>query len=170
MKPILRIAILGVTAVLCGWALVRWVYVPFWCMREIAAIGGGTLNAEREAIDVTAATLARENLRRARILEERCPASLHAFLLEAANEQILGGDEDAIRTLRRSLTVARRPEIYFALGTLLVRVGRIDEAVEEYATGGDFNRSMIETIDAAELRRRVRERIAERERASRQMK
>ena len=89
------------------------------------------------------------------------------YVLEADNEDLLGRREASIDALRRALTIDQRPELYFQIGTLLVELGRMDEAVENYVMGTRIRRSSTLNIPSPEAERRVRLRLEELERARR---
>lgn len=160
VKPFIRPLLLALTGVVCAWALVRWVYTPYHCIREIAAIGNTTLAADRTGAGARAAALARENLRRARALEKPCRTCVTLYPVIAANELILGRDKDAIATWRRALTIARRPELHFAIGVIHLQHGRVDEAMDEFLIGGRFNPQIVEPLESPDLARELEARLA----------
>lgn len=160
MKPFVRPLMLVVIGALCAWALVRWVYTPYRCQREIAEIGNSTKLADQMASESRAAPLAQQNLRRARELEKSCRTCVTLYPVIAANEQILGRDDDAIETYRRALTIARRPELHFAIGMILMRQGRVDDAVAEFTHLAQFSPGMLKAIDAPYLECHVHAQLA----------
>jgi len=160
VKTVMRALVLALIGVVCAWALVRWVYAPYHCIREIAAIGSTTLAADRTGVSSRAAVLAQESLSRARALQGSCRTNVMLYPLIAANEQILGRDDDAIATYRRALTIARRPELYREIGIIHLRHGRMDEALDEFVTGGRFNPHIIDGLAFPELEQQLAARLA----------
>jgi len=160
VKPFTRPLALAVIGALCAWALVRWVWTPYRCQREIATLGNSTKLADETAVDSRAAPLAQKNLRRARELEKRCGTCLALYPIIAANEQILGRDDDAIATLRRAMTIARRPELHLAIGVIHMRRGHMDEAMNEFVIGGRFNPRIVDRLDMPELECQLDARLA----------
>ncbi len=153
-----RAAILILAAAVCAWALYAFVYTPYSCDRSITTLIGRTQLAEDAGVfDLPAR--ARANLADLQRMEKPCRARTHLYMLEAQNENLLGRKEEAIATLRQALLVDRRPEIYIAIGTLLVELGRMDEAVDHFVTAGRFSPARVKYIASPEARRRVEERL-----------
>jgi len=154
-----RSLVLAVVAALCFWAFVAWVWRPLSCNQSISDMAGRTRGA-RETGDVYRMTLlARENLAALRRLEPRCGMTVNLYLLEADNEDLLGRKEAAIERLRYALTVDQRPELYFNIGTLMVELGRIDEAVDNYVMATRIMQSPELGIASPEAERRVKMRL-----------
>ena len=160
MKPFLRPLMLALIGVFCAWALVRWVYTPYHCIREIASIGNSTMTAERTGVSSRAAAMAHENLRRARLLEKPCRTCVTLYPVIATNEQILGRDDDAIATWRRAMTIAQRPELHLAIGVIHMRHGRMDEAMNEFVIGGRFNPDIVDRLELHDLECQLEARLA----------
>jgi hypothetical protein len=160
VKPFVRPLALAVIGALCAWALVRWVYTPYRCQREIAALGNSTKLADETAVDSRAAPLAQQNLRRARELEKPCRTCLTLYPIIAANEQILGRDDDAIATWRRAMAIAQRPEMHLAIGIIHMRRGHMDEAMNEFVIGGRFNPRIVGSLELHHLECQLDARLA----------
>ena len=159
-----RIVALALVAAICVWALYAFVYRPLACNWQLNELRARTELA-RDTSDSYRATLAaRANLADLRRIEPKCCTSVHVYVLEAENEDILDRKEDALAALRRALTVDQRPELYFNIGTLLVELGRMDEAVEAYVTSARIRPAdAIPSPEAADrVQRRLRELAAAR--------
>ena len=162
-----RILLLVPIAALCIWALVIWVYHPISCNQKVNEMRARTTIARETADTYRMTVLARDNLTALRRLEGPCRMTITLYLLEADNEDLLGRKETAIERLRHALTIDQRPEIYFAIGTLFVELGRMDEAVENYVHASRIKPLDGLFIPSPEAERRVRERL-EQMRARRQ--
>jgi tetratricopeptide (TPR) repeat protein len=156
-----RIAVVLVAAVLCAGALFAFVVQPFRCNRAVAQLAARTSLALGTASDYNAVLQARENLAALRRLEGPCRTDVQLYALEGNNEEILGRKDDAVQSYRRALSVDQRPELHFALGTLLVELGRMDEAVDHYVTSIRFSPERQGRIASPEAARRVAERLGQ---------
>lgn len=148
-------------AVACTWGLISFVSRPLSCNRSMARLQASTNLASETGDTYRATILARTNLAEMRRLEGPCRTTVNLYVLEANNFDVLGRKEDAIAALRRGLKVDQRPEIYFNIGTLLVELGRIDEAVENYVIAVRIAKSMVTAIPSPEARERVDRRLAQ---------
>ena len=156
-----RAILLALAGVLCAYALYAFVYRPHSCDRAISDMIERTRLASDTGRVLQSTVMARQNLADLRRIEDRCHSRVHIYMLEAENEHALGRKEEAIATLRRALLIDRRPEIYFAIGTVLVELGRMDEAVDHFVTATRFSSVRLEHIASPEARRRVEERLAQ---------
>lgn len=153
-----RASIIVLAGAACAYALYAFVYTPYSCDRSITSLIGRTRLAEdASAFDLPA--MARANLVDLKRIEGPCRARTHLYMLEAENQNLLGRKEEAIATLRQALLVDQRPEIHFAIGSLLVELGRMDEAVDHFVTAGRFSPARVEHITSPEAKRRVEERL-----------
>lgn len=78
------------------------------------------------------------------------------YLLYGTNCEILGRWSDAAQTYTAALRIDQRPEIYENRGMVMLRQGRVDQAVSDLATAARFDPGVEEQLDG-ELRRRVTE-------------
>jgi tetratricopeptide (TPR) repeat protein len=117
-----------------------------------------SIEAEKSPTQYEISARARRNIDELRRLVEQCPAVPDLYMALALNEQLVGRNEEASATYVRLLEIEQRPEIYAALGNVLVRLGRYDEAVDAFVTARRFS-PHIGTIDHIVTRRRVRERL-----------
>jgi len=164
---VIRAVVVAVVAVLCIWALVAWAYRPLACNEWVNEMQARTDLARETGDSYRATVMARDNLTELRRREGPCRTTTLLYVLEADNEDLLGRREASIDALRRALTIDQRPELYFQIGTLLVELGRMDEAVENYVMGTRIRRSSTLNIPSPEAERRVRLRLEELERARR---
>jgi tetratricopeptide (TPR) repeat protein len=104
--------------------------------------------------------LARENLVQLLSLREQCRDSVHVHVLVGLNQWLLGRNEEALASYRQALTIDHRPEIYLAIGDILLALDRFDEAVESYTTAVRFKPDAIHAIPSGEAARLVREKVS----------
>jgi tetratricopeptide (TPR) repeat protein len=156
-----RLLLLAAPAMLCIWALVTFAYRPMKCNRALADLQGRTNLASETGDTYRATLLARQNLTELLRLEKCCRTIVNLYVLEANNSDVLGRKEDAVVALRRALTVDQRPEIYFNIGTLLVELGRMDEAVDNYVTAARTTATREISIPSPEAAERVRARVSQ---------
>lgn len=150
------IAILVVTLV-CGWLLVRWAYTPLRCTAQLTELTQRTDLASASSESYARLSRTRRNLEDLRAIDPQCRMDVRLYMLKAANEEMLGHYEDAVRSYTSALTVDRRPEIYTSLGLTLIRLGRLDEAAENYAVAARFTYPDPPTIPSEIVERRVAE-------------
>lgn len=155
----IRALILLAVAAFCVWAMIAFVKPPLTCNQSLNELRVQTDQTNETSDNYKLALLARQNLEQLRRLEGPCRANVQLYVYEAENEDALGRKDAAIDALHRGLAVDQRPELYHNLGTLLVELGRMDEAVENYVTAARLLPEDIENIDSPEAQRRVRERI-----------
>ena len=155
----IRALVVLVVAAFCVWATIAFVKPPLTCNQSLNELRARTERAQETSDSYRLAILARQNLADLRRLEGPCRTNIQLYMYEAENEDALGRTEAAIEALRRGLQIDQRPELYHNLGTLLVELGRMDEAVENFVTAARLLPEDIENIASPEAQRRVRERI-----------
>ncbi|PYQ27446.1 MAG: hypothetical protein DMF56_20030 [Acidobacteria bacterium] len=155
----IRILIVLVVAALCVWAMFAFVKPPLTCNQSLNDLRARTEQTDQTGDSYKLIVLARQNLEQLRRLEGPCRTNVQLYMFEAENEDALGRKEAAIDALRRGLTIDQRPELYHNVGTLLVELGRMDEAVENYVTAARLLPEDVENIPSPEAQRRVRERM-----------
>jgi tetratricopeptide (TPR) repeat protein len=161
LKPVARWAAVGACALACGWMLARWAYPPVACNRELTAVTRRTGLAEKTQDIRERFERARTNVADLRRIQGRCGMDTRLYVMLATNQEILGFDEDALRSYDEALTIDRRPEIYFARGYLLLRLGRFEASAQSYATGVRFNENNIDNLPSDVVRTRVEEILRE---------
>lgn len=154
-----RVIVLALTAAVCAYATYAFAYTPYFCDRRLTTLLGRTKLAAGTSNSIDAILLARRNLTDLRSLESRCRCRVLLYTLQAENEYLLGRKEEAIDALRRGLLVEKRPEIYMGIGSVLVELGRMDEAVEHFVLATRFSAARVVNIASPEARRRVEERL-----------
>lgn len=162
MRGVARIAILALAAAASAWALWQWSVRPVRCAAELTAIQGGTNAIDKMRTYSQREQRANDNLERLAPLRAQCPAEVRVPFLIGVNESYAGRREKAIAAFEEALAIDRRPEIYAALGSELLANGRIDEATDAYVEAARFGYRLERTDIAAEMLRRVRERLGER--------
>lgn len=155
----IRAVIVLVVAAFCVWAMFAFVKPPLTCNQSLNELRVQTNQTSETSDSYKLALLARQNLEQLRRLEGPCRANVRLYMYEAENEDALGRKEAALAALQRGLQIDQRPELYHNIGTLLVELGRMDEAVENYVTAARLLPEDMENIDSPEAQRRVRERI-----------
>jgi tetratricopeptide (TPR) repeat protein len=154
MRMAARAAAILVAAIVCGWLLVRWAYAPLACNIALSRLTQRTDLAMKTTADYVRLTRLRQNLEDLRRLEGRCALDVRLYMLKAANDEVLGRDEDAVYAYRQALQIDRRPEIYSSLGFAFIRLGRFEEAAQNYAVAARFTNE-ITNIPSEEVERRV---------------
>lgn len=154
-----RAAILVVAGATCLYALYAFVYTPHRCDRLLADLLARTRLAATSGSSFDATVIARRNLAQLQSAERPCRCRVLLYVLEAENEDVLGRKEAAIESLQQALRIEPRPEVFMAIGTLLVELGRMDEAVDHLVQAIRFSRERVQHIASPEARRRVEERL-----------
>lgn len=154
-----RALVLLPAGALCAWAFYAWVVRPLSCNWTVNQLRARTEQTRQIAETYRQTVAARTNLNDLLRIESKCCTSVLVPVLEAENDDILGQKEDALAALRRALTVDQRPELYFNIGTLLVELGRMDEAVEAYLTSARIRPD--DHIPSPEADARVKQKLRE---------
>lgn len=144
-------------ALLCGWLLMRWAYPPLQCDFALTALTRRTELVSESTADYIRLSRLRRNLEDLRAVESQCRTNVSFYMLVAANEEMLGHYDDAVRSYSSALAVDRRPEIHAALGWALIRLGRHDEAAQHYAIAARFLYPIALPIPSEIVERRVAE-------------
>jgi tetratricopeptide (TPR) repeat protein len=157
MRNVLRVLVVAIAAVACGWAILVWVVRPMQCNRVITDITRRTNSLDNIGNEYQRVARARTNLQTLRALQ--CDTDVRVPMLIGANEEALGQYDDAVTAYREALRADQRPEIYVAIGDALVQLGRVDEAVDNYVIAARFSPNVLENIMGEEIARRIRRRI-----------
>lgn len=159
MKIVVRAIVILAAMAGCGWLLVRWAYPPLHCGKALTDLTQRTALASETTDDYERVSRLRRNLEDLYANERQCRTDIRLYMLVAENEEMLGRDDDAIRTYEQALTIDRRPEIYTALGFALIRRGRIDDAVKMYVLAAHFRYPDDLEIPSEVVARRVKETV-----------
>lgn len=159
MGVVARVAAVALATLIGVWALLCFSYHPHRCNAGVTAAHVGTTAAQATASDYGRLVRARRNLELLAGLRETCTTNVRVPMLIAANEELVGRPEDALRSYQHALSIDRRPEIYTARALVQLRLGKVDEAVKSYAAALSFSPYLIEAIESREIRRRVAERL-----------
>lgn len=157
MRVTLRIVVVLLAAVLCGWAFLRWSYAPLACSHAVTDLTRRTNLVERTNDPYVRVQRARNNLAELRALH--CSTDVRIPMLIGANEMFLGQYEDALKAFRSALAIDRRPEIYTASGEALIQLGRTDEAVDAYVEATRFTPYALDDIPSEVVAERVKRRL-----------
>lgn len=98
--------------------------------------------------------VATSNLVRLAAVSGGCETDVDLYLLRAFNFEILGRNEESFREIERGLKVDDRPELHTNRARLLLKMGRFDEAIAEFAIVARFSPKLIQSLDA-ELQSRI---------------
>ncbi|HEX7709208.1 MAG TPA: tetratricopeptide repeat protein [Thermoanaerobaculia bacterium] len=158
MRPLAGILLLTASIAAAALFTNRLIVRPWRCDTAKDRLLRMTIQTEKSPSQHEISARARKNIDELRRLLEQCPAVPDLYMALALNEQLVGRYEEASVTYGRLLEIEQRPEIYSALGNVLVRLGRYDEAVEAYVKARRFS-PRSGTINHIETRRRVRERL-----------
>jgi len=159
VSRIARIAIVTAVAAFCVYAFRVWVYAPYACDLMVTDLRNRTATMLDMKDDVAATAMARENLTDLYALRDRCPTEPRAYTMIGATLDRLGRYDEIIPVMQDALKIDRRPEFYVAIGDADVRLGRTDDAAENYATAARFRSNVLEIIQSEEVLRRVQERL-----------
>ena len=99
---------------------------------------------------------ARDNIALLQTLREPRQLAIDYHLLYAANEHILGRNDDAIEHYTAALAADHRPEIYFDRGLTYLEEGKLDEATSDIALAARFNPWYVGLVDSG-MQSRVNE-------------
>lgn len=157
MRVILRWATVVVATLVCGRLLVSWAYVPLRCSIAFTDLTRRTDLASETGVEHVRLSRLRRNIEDLRALESQCGIEARLQMLAAANEEMLGLDDDALHSYDRALTADRRPEIFASQGWLLIRLGRMEEAAQKYALASRFSHPDSPVIPSEIVERRVAE-------------
>jgi tetratricopeptide (TPR) repeat protein len=158
VKPLAGILLLTASIAAAALFTNQMVVQPWRCDTAKERLLRRSIDAERSPSQYEISARARRNIDELRQLLTQCPAVPDLYMALALNEQLVGRNEEAAATYVRLLEIEQRPEIYGALGNVLVRLGRYDEAVDAFVKARRFSPD-TGTIDHIETRRRVRERL-----------
>lgn len=128
--------------------------IPLRCNRANQALQNSTIEAMNQTGGMAAVT-ARKNLDAVLKSIAHCPRVPNFYMIAAANYRILHRHEDAARMYETTLTLERRPEIYFQLGLSRVAMGMNHEAVESFVRACRFVPVLIDQVPT-HLREEVR--------------
>lgn len=160
MRLMGRMTVVLAAAIVCGLLLVRSAYLPWRCNAVVSRVTGATELAITLQSDYERLVLARRNLEELAGIRAGCEATeVRVPMLTAANQEIIGRAEDAIRSYDQALRVDQRPEIYIARAEVEISLGRLEDAVNSYTIAARLSPPIVENIGSEELRRRVGERI-----------
>ena len=148
----------AVATLLCAWGLYAWVWVPHRCSLEVTELARRTDGAEKTAADYERTVRARRNIADLARLRESSPNDVRVPMLIAANQLLMGLPAEAVRSYDDALSVDRRPEIYMARGDALVQLGRVNEAVDSYATAVRFDARFLDFVAPGILQDQIKAR------------
>ena len=143
---------------LCAWGLYAWAWVPHRCSVEITELARRTDGAVKTASDYERTVRARRNVSELARLRESAPNDVRVPMLIAANQLLIGLRGEAVLSYDDALRVDPRPEIYMARGDALVQLGRVDDAVESYATAVRFDPRFLDLVAPGILQDRIKAR------------
>jgi tetratricopeptide (TPR) repeat protein len=98
---------------------------------------------------------ARDNIALLQTITNACPLSIDYHLIYAANDRILGRNDEAIEQYTAALTADHRPEIYFNRGITYLEERKLEPATADIALATRFNPGFLDNLDA-----QMRERVA----------
>jgi tetratricopeptide (TPR) repeat protein len=90
---------------------------------------------------------ARDNIALLQTITNACQLSIDYHLIYAANERILGRNNEAIEHYTAALESDHRPEIYFDRGVTYLEQGKLDPATADIALAARFNPWYLESVD-----------------------
>ena len=136
---------LAATAV-AAFAFYRYAWMPEHADHVLKSVQTRT----QAALDIggdRAIFAARDNIARLQTITNACRLSIDYHLLYAANDRIVGLNDDAIEHYTAALKSDHRPEIYFDRGVTYLEAGKLDQATADIALAGRFNPWYLEQVD-----------------------
>jgi tetratricopeptide (TPR) repeat protein len=91
---------------------------------------------------------ARDNIALLQTITNSCQLSVDYHLNYAANDRMLGRNDEAIDHYTAALAADHRPEIYFERGVTYLEEGKLEPATADIALATRFNPGFLESIDA----------------------
>ena len=153
--PALRYAIAGVVAIVAVALIDGFAWPRFVCNERKSGLIASTHNAAEVFVDkITVATVARSNLAAIDKCVTADPTDVDFYMLAAANQNVLGRSDDALATYRSALAWDRRPEIYYEIGMLELRMNRRAEAMADLRNAAQFSTKLLEDLPA-EVRKEI---------------
>jgi tetratricopeptide (TPR) repeat protein len=151
-----------VVSILAAAGMMYWFCImPMRCAHAIRSAETSTKTAfEGGMADWMAVKIARRNLALLQSVNPKACPDVDYPLLLSANATLLSHKDEAVEHLDEALLLDHRPEVYFNRATALLAVGRIDEAVHDFAVAADFNPDLLAEIDGS-LRDRVAAKVSE---------
>lgn len=149
--------VIALAAAACAFAMWCWVWQPMQCNIATTSLTRRTAAVEQSANEYERVLRARRNLEDLRAIP--CTTDVRVPMLIGNNEATLGDFEAALAAYHDALGIDRRPEIYAAIGEASIRLGRTDDAVNNYVEAARFTPYVLESIPSEEVLRRVRERL-----------
>jgi len=146
-QPWLRYAGAGAAAIAALLLIQHFAWSHFTCNERKS----GLIAATRDVVEVIvdrgrAANLAHDNLAAIDGCLTADPTDVDFYMLAAANQHALGRDGEAVAMYRSALSWERRPEIYYSVGMLELRMNRRAEAMADLRSAAEFNRSFIDDL------------------------
>jgi tetratricopeptide (TPR) repeat protein len=90
---------------------------------------------------------ARDNIALLQTITNACQLSIDYHLIYAANERILGRNDEAIEHYTAALDSDHRPEIYFDRGMTYLDERKLEPATADLAVAARFNPWYLESVD-----------------------
>lgn len=138
--------ILSAVALIAGGVTIHHVVViPWRCNLEEQRLQDATIAAMNQR-GGRAAVTARENLGAVMEAIADCPRGPNFYMIAAANYRIVRRLEDAAAMYEMTLTMERRPEIYFQLGLTRAEMGMHDEAIANFVKACRFVPVLVEQV------------------------
>jgi tetratricopeptide (TPR) repeat protein len=163
MEPVMGMIVRTIAALACAWTLYAWVWVPHYCSVQLTELARRTDGAAKTAGDYERTVRARANVAELARLRESAPIDVRVPMLIAGNQMLMGLREEAVRSYEEALHVDPRPEIFMARGDALVQLGRVDEAIESYATAVQFDARFLDLVAPGILQDRIKARASSKE-------
>jgi tetratricopeptide (TPR) repeat protein len=91
---------------------------------------------------------ARDNIALLQTITNACHLSVDYHLIYAANDRILGRNDEAIEHYTAALAADHRPEIYFDRGITYLEERKLEPATADIALATRFNPGFLESLDA----------------------
>jgi tetratricopeptide (TPR) repeat protein len=152
-NPIVRAVCRLAAMAAAAFAFYRYSWMPAHANHVLKAVQTRTQTALTAPGD-RAIFAARDNIAFLRTITNACRLSVDYHLLYAANDRILGNNDEAIEHYTAALAADHRPEIYLDRGITYLEEGKLDPATADIALAARFNALYLDYIDAG-MRARV---------------
>jgi tetratricopeptide (TPR) repeat protein len=146
-NPVMRLVCRLAATAAAALTLYRYSWMPEHANRVLKTVQTRTQTALETPGD-RAIFAARDNIALLQMVPNPHQLAVNYHLLYAANDRILGRNDDAIEHYTAALSAEHRPEIYFDRGITYLEEGKLDPATADIALAARFNPWYLESVDA----------------------
>ena len=153
-NPFIRLVVRLAAAAVAAFAFYRYAWMPWHVNHLLKSLQVRTQTAMDTGGD-RAIFAARDNIAQLQTITNVCRLSVDYHLIFAANDRMVGLNDEAIEQYTAALAADHRPEIYFDRGVTYLEEGKLEPATADIALAARFNPGFIDNVDFG-----MRERVA----------